>query len=145
MKIFIPISFILLIPIFNWAQTDDSGQLKSIDEVIQGIDSLLDDLDSSSGNQPNLIPVNPELFPSNPSTAPDKIDRSFRLGNELMPGNLLNAEPQSEIPATNEPVNEDDLGEIQSSPLSPNINFLPEGNADSGKKSPLMRCHRCLI
>ena len=135
MKIFVPISFILLIPIFNWAQTDDSGQLKSIDEVIQGIDSLLDDLDSSSENQPNLIPVNPELFPSNPSTAPDKIDRSFRLGNELMPGNLLNAEPQSEIPATNEPVNEDDLGEIQSSPLSPNINFLPEGNADSGKKS----------
>ena len=68
MKIFTPISFILLIPIFNWAQTDDSGQLKSIDEVIQGIDSLLDDLDSSSGNQPNLIPVNPDLFPSNPST-----------------------------------------------------------------------------
>ena len=52
-----------------------------------------------------------------------------------MPGNLLNTEPQSEIPATNEPVNEDDLGEIQSSPLSPNINFLPEGNADSGKNS----------
>ena len=57
MKIFTPISFILLFPIFNWAQTDDSGQLKSIDEVIQGIDSLLDDLDSSSGNhKSNPIP-----------------------------------------------------------------------------------------
>lgn len=87
-----------------FGQAGGPPQLKSIDEVIQGIDSLLEDLDQGSDNGNSL-------FGSELDKNGAPIDRSFRVGNELMPENLLDEEPQNFSPST-ETVNEDDLGDI---------------------------------
>jgi tetratricopeptide (TPR) repeat protein len=91
-----------------FGQVDGPPQLKSIDEVIQGIDSLLEDLDQGTDNQSSS---RDSLFGSEADNKDAPIDRSFRVGNELMPGNLLNEEVTN-FPANTQSVNEDDLGEI---------------------------------
>ena len=91
-----------------FGQVDGPPQLKSIDEVIQGIDSLLEDLDQGTDNQSSS---RDSLFGSEADNKDAQIDRSFRVGNELMPGNLLNEEVTN-FPANTQSVNEDDLGEI---------------------------------
>ena len=71
----------------------------------------------------DLITFNYLLAPNN------EIDRSFRVGNELMPENLLNNDSQASPPSL-DPVNEDDLGDIpqtDSNFLSPLIpDALPD-------------------
>ena len=106
--------------LFVLAQDEELPQLKSIDEVLQGIDSLLDNMDNKEGSnqafsEESFVPSGSNLLaPTN------EIDRSFRVGNELMPENLLNNDTQAS-PPTLDPVNEDDLGEVPiASPLIPN-------------------------
>ena len=117
--------FILLISTFLvWNQSfsqDNSGgtELKSIEEVIEGIDSLLGDIKNSSSesNSAPLVPTYPQ------SSSFDNLETqqgSFRVQDELMPNNLLNSnfsEPEPSI--LDEPLNLDDINP----PLSrPNLN-----------------------
>jgi len=117
--------FILLISTFlGWNQSfsqDNSGgtELKSIEEVIEGIDSLLGDIKNSSSesNSAPLVPTYPQ------SSSFDNLETqqgSFRVQDELMPNNLLNSnfsEPEPSI--LDEPLNLDDINP----PLSrPNLN-----------------------
>ena len=102
-----PVLFSVIFSFCCFGQDSGGSQLKSIDEVIQGIDSLLDDLDS--GNDSGSFNDSLLDSPSDVNAAP--IDRSFRVGNELMPDYLLN----EKVEGTNlllPSVNEDDLGEL---------------------------------
>jgi len=81
-----PALFSTTLAFFCFGQAGGGSQLKSIDEVIQGIDSLLDDLDR--GDDP--APFNDSLLDSQSDINEAPIDRSFRVGNELMPEYLLN-------------------------------------------------------
>ena len=109
--------------LFARAQDQETPQLKSIDEVLQGIDSLLDDMDKKDGSG-QAFPVESSVPTGlNLLTPTNEIDRSFRVGNELMPENLLNNNTQASTPALDS-VNEDDLGDIplrDSNALSPLI------------------------
>ena len=115
--------FILLISTcLVWNQSfsqDNSGgtELKSIEEVIEGIDSLLGDIKNSSSesNSAPLVPTYPQS-PSYPqSSSFDNLETqqgSFRVQDELMPNNLLNSnfsEPEPSI--LDEPLNLDDINE----------------------------------
>ena len=67
-------------------------ELKSIEEVINGIDSLLEEIDRSSENQLDQTDqVNEALKNDFPGT-----NQSFRVQNELLPEELRN--PVSETP-----------------------------------------------
>ena len=74
-----------------FAQNESTGtELKSIEEVIEGIDSLLGDIERSS-EQDNITPIMP-TYPSTPSFEPiEESSGSFRVQNELMPNNLLDS------------------------------------------------------
>tara|TARA_B100001057_G_scaffold495203_1_gene593652 strand:+ start:50 stop:2173 length:2124 start_codon:yes stop_codon:yes gene_type:complete len=113
----------LTVTFFARAQDQETPQLKSIDEVLQGIDSLLDDMDKKDGSG-QAFPVESSVPTGlNLLTPTNEIDRSFRVGNELMPENLLNNNTQASTPALDS-VNEDDLGDIplrDSNALSPLI------------------------
>ena len=97
--------------LFAWTQNEETPQLKSIDEVLQGIDSLLDDMDKNEKSNQAFPGESFETSGSNLISPSNEIDRSFRVGNELMPGNLISDDtptPSSVL----DPVNEDDLGDI---------------------------------
>lgn len=85
---------------FTHLSAQEDLELKSIDEVIQGIDSLLGDMEESS-----LIPT--PRIPTIDDAENDEIDRSFRLGNELMPDIFLDDNEENSIDL--DAVNEDDL------------------------------------
>ena len=125
--------FILLISTcLVWNQSfsqDNSGgtELKSIEEVIEGIDSLLGDIKNSSAesNSAPLIPA----YPPNPSF--DNVDTqpgSFRVQDELMPENLLNSNfPEPEPSILDEPLNLDDINPplSQPNPIQPAPSVQP--------------------
>ena len=82
-------------------------ELKSIDEVIDGIDSLLGDIDP---NQPEL----PQRI--SPNSIPDQFGGSdldatpFRVNNELMPDMFLDEKENPPIdPLLEQPLNLDDV------------------------------------
>jgi len=115
-----PALFSTTLAFFCFGQAGGGSQLKSIDEVIQGIDSLLDDLDR--GDDP--APFNDSLLDSQSDINEAPIDRSFRVGNELMPEYLLNEKVEDTnllLPS----VNEYDLGE------------LPEKEGVTGQSMPI--------
>jgi tetratricopeptide (TPR) repeat protein len=118
--------------LFASAQDEEAPQLKSIDEVLQGIDSLLNDMDEKDGRNQAFTAESFEPGGSNLLAPNNEIDRSFRVGNELMPENLLNNDSQATPPSL-DPVNEDDLGDIPQSDsnfLSPLIpDALPDPTA----------------
>ncbi len=128
MKIFTKYSlpFFLLIPLFfSWHSTFSQGnsggsELKSIEEVIEGIDSLLGDIRDNS-NQPSPSPIMPNYpraqDPIYNSPAENSDSGSFRVQNELMPDILLNdkADP-SPNPLFEEPLNLDDINPPQQEP-----------------------------
>ena len=118
-RLILSLSFIF--SLFAWAQNDETPQLKSINEVLQGIDSLLNDMDKKEGSNQGFPMDAFEPSGSNLLSPTNEIDRSFRVGNELMPGNLLNNDSQASLPAI-DPVNEDDLGDI---PLIDSNSFSP--------------------
>ena len=68
----------------------DSGfELKTIDEVMQGIDELLSGVDADNEPQKYTDPSKTLLLPTDQS-----LDRPFRLENELMPKNLQPTEKE---------------------------------------------------
>ncbi|MFL2928249.1 MAG: hypothetical protein ACJZ72_06655 [Opitutales bacterium] len=79
--------------------------LKSIDEVIEGIDSLLGDIDENSNNQQYPSPVFPRVSEGETN------EGSFRVQNELMPDILLDDDFQNQPSGIreNESVNLDDI------------------------------------
>jgi tetratricopeptide (TPR) repeat protein len=94
---------IFLISLFFWSTTygqrldsDEPSREKSLDEVIDGIDALLNEVEKNtqSSSRENVGP-NPYLTP--PFADPVRVspdtgtgaDKSFRVKNELVPGNLL--------------------------------------------------------
>ena len=91
---------------------------KSLQEVIQGIDALLDDIEKSSASpavqspsvsdSPLYDPVDIPGRPS-PQTPTDAGDKSFRLKDELLPGNLLNQGSEPSADSTLQPYNKDDV------------------------------------
>ena len=114
----------LCIPLFLlgfYVQAQDS-EVKSIDQVIQGIDSLLDEIDRSN-ETPQFAP-NPisqprgSFLPSRSTTPPANLDGSFRVENELMPSNLRQNTP--EVLVNEEDINPD--ADIQPTILDDNIN-----------------------
>ena len=62
---------------------ESSPEIKTIDEVIQGIDDLLSGVDAAKEDQKYTDPSKTLLMPTNQT-----LDRPFRLENELMPQNL---------------------------------------------------------
>ncbi len=62
---------------------DAPPEIKTIDEVIQGIDDLLSGVDAANEPQKYTDPSKTLLLPGK-----ETLDRPFRLENELMPGNL---------------------------------------------------------
>ncbi|OUW35808.1 MAG: hypothetical protein CBD35_06220, partial [Verrucomicrobia bacterium TMED175] len=62
---------------------DAPSEIKTIDEVIQGIDALLSGVDAANEPQKYTDPSKTLLLPGT-----ETLDRPFRLENELMPGNL---------------------------------------------------------
>ena len=116
-------------------QQSGGSQLKSIDEVIQGIDSLLDDLDRGEGQDTfddSLMDLQVGQRDG------DTIDRSFRVGNELMPEYLLDerSEGANMLPTS---VNEDDLGDLDQSDENIGLPIPISGQAASFSRSPSAR------
>ena len=89
-----------------------SGDLRSVEEVIRNIDDLLGEYDQDfefQGDEPTARPeavnsyspppvLNPQLIPQNsrqdpiqaiPSEQPPSFEGSYRLENELMPENYV--------------------------------------------------------
>ena len=62
---------------------DAPSEIKTIDEVIQGIDALLSGVDAANEPQKYSDPSKTLLLPG-----AETLDRPFRLENELMPENL---------------------------------------------------------
>ena len=60
-----------------------TSEIKTIDEVIQGIDALLSGVDAANEPQKYTDPSKTLLLPG-----AETLDRPFRLENELMPENL---------------------------------------------------------
>ena len=115
----------------TFAQSNSGGsEIKSIEEVIEGIDSLLGDIKKSS-NEPSSSPMN-STFPSEPVyNSPQVKSGSFRVEDELMPNILLNEKsPNSSKPFLDEPLNLDDINpplqQLQPTQLS-----LPIQNVES--------------
>ncbi len=120
MKSLHSISWSVLLSLFSlnntlWSQ--DEPELKSIDEVIQGIDSLLGDMDKSRSTPTPRIPTIEKA-------GEDEIDRSFRLGNELMPDIFLDEESVDSLDLN--AVNEDDLGMPADSAMNPTLRPILE-------------------
>ena len=112
-------------------QPGGGSQLKSIDEVIQGIDSLLDDLDRGDGQDTfDDLQVG--------KGDDDGIDRSFRVGNELMPEYLLDEKPEGAnmMPTY---VNEDDLGDLDQNDEKRGLPLPISGQAATISRSPKAR------
>lgn len=109
------ITFLLCVcPTFLCSFGQNSGsELKSIDEVIRGIDSLLGDLDADKSIEPNI--QGNKFFDNSPKARQAELDPSFRLGNELMPGNLLDSDVSNSLKL--EAVNEEDLGGLSTAPI----------------------------
>ena len=91
---------------------------KSLQEVIQGIDALLDDIEKSSASPAVQSPsvsdsplYGPADIPGQPSpqTPTGAGDKSFRLKDELLPGNLLNQGSEPSADSTLQPYNKDDV------------------------------------
>jgi len=104
-----------LIPSFllchqTFSQNNSGGiELKSIEEVIDGIDSLLGDIKKSS-NEPASSSSFPNYSREPIYDDPKEKSGSFRVQNELMPDILLNDKTQSPTkPLFDEPLNLDDI------------------------------------
>ena len=91
---------------------------KSLQEVIQGIDALLDDIEKSSASPVVQSPsvsdsplYGPADIPGRPSpqTPTGAGDKSFRLKDELLPGNLLNQGSEPSDDSSLQPYNKDDV------------------------------------
>jgi tetratricopeptide (TPR) repeat protein len=132
MKISSKLYFILLIFTFlfwnrSFSQGNAGGtELKSIEEVIEGIDSLLGDIKNSSSesNSAPLVPTFQQNQGYPQSSRFDNADEqlgSFRVQNELMPNNLLNSNFDSSEPSILEqPLNLDDINPpLSQSPPAP--------------------------
>ena len=85
-------------------------QEKSLDEVIDGIDALLNEVEKSSQSSPKQsVQPNPFLTPSAPVFEPAQPpvenggDQSFRVKNELVPGNLLDGVKDSPLDLSVDP------------------------------------------
>ena len=114
--------FILLISTcLVWNQSfsqDNSGgtELKSIEEVIEGIDSLLGDIKNSS-SESNSAPLVPTYPQSSNFDDLENQQGSFRVQDELMPNNLLNSNfPEPEPSILDETLNLDDINPPLSQP-----------------------------
>ncbi|MEJ6622495.1 MAG: hypothetical protein QNL93_11160 [Opitutae bacterium] len=136
--------FFFLIPTFllchqTFAQNNSGGtELKSIEEVIEGIDSLLGDIKKSS-----IEPASSSSFPNYPSEpiydAPKAESGSFRVQNELMPDILLNDKAQSPTkPLFDEPLNLDDINP-QLEARQPTTSRLPVQNVKSFQSAQPIR------
>jgi tetratricopeptide (TPR) repeat protein len=136
--------FFFLIPTFllchqTFAQNNSGGtELKSIEEVIEGIDSLLGDIKKSS-----IEPASSSSFPNYPSEpiydAPKAESGSFRVQNELMPDILLNDKAQSSTkPLFDEPLNLDDINP-QLEARQPTTSRLPVQNVKSFQSAQPIR------
>ena len=113
MKCIFIISFFLWISAFG--QENGAGaptQEKSLDEVIDGIDALLNEVESNSPRPPKQsvgANPNPFLTPSSPVFEPVRPpvekggDKSFRVKNELVPGNLLDSVNDTPLDLSIEP------------------------------------------
>ena len=112
--LFLPGSFICSLS----AQNESTGtELKSIEEVIEGIDSLLGDIERSS-EQDNITPIMP-TYPSTPSFEPiEESSGSFRVQNELMPNNLLDS-------TLDEPTNNSSSPEVNLDDINPSVDEAP--------------------
>ena len=84
------LTFIPLVDSFSQAESEVKD-FKSIEEVISGIDSLLGDIKQNSISRSSEN----SIFPS--SSANDNQEGSFRVQNELMPGNLIPETEQSSV------------------------------------------------
>ncbi|MEJ6523808.1 MAG: hypothetical protein QNL65_06495 [Opitutales bacterium] len=136
--------FFFLIPTFllchqTFSQNNSGGtELKSIEEVIEGIDSLLGDIKKSS-----IEPASSSSFPNYPSEpiydAPKAESGSFRVQNELMPDILLNdkAQPPTK-PLFDEPLNLDDINP-QLEARQPTTSRLPVQNVKSFQSAQPIR------
>ena len=136
--------FFFLIPTFllchqTFSQNNSGGtELKSIEEVIEGIDSLLGDIKKSS-----IEPASSSSFPNYPSEpiydAPKAESGSFRVQNELMPDILLNDKAQSPTkPLFDEPLNLDDINP-QLEARQPTTSRLPVQNVKSFQSAQPIR------
>ena len=113
MKCIFIISFFLWISAFG--QSNGAGlptQEKSLDEVIDGIDALLNEVENNSPRSPKQrvgSNPNPFLTPSSPVFEPVRPpvekggDKSFRVKNELVPGNLLDSVNDTPLDLSIEP------------------------------------------
>ncbi len=123
--LFLPGSFICSLS----AQNESTGtELKSIEEVIEGIDSLLGDIERSS-EQDNITPIMP-TYPSTPSFEPiEESSGSFRVQNELMPNNLLDS-------TLDEPTNNSSSPEVNLDDINPSVDEAPIIPAETNNFSP---------
>ena len=123
--LFLPGSFICSLS----AQNESTGtELKSIEEVIEGIDSLLGDIERSS-EQDNITPIMP-TYPSTPSFEPvEESSGSFRVQNELMPNNLLDS-------TLDEPKNNPSSPEVNLDDINPSIDEAPTIPVETNNLSP---------
>ena len=123
--LFLPGSFICSLS----AQNESTGtELKSIEEVIEGIDSLLGDIERSS-EQDNNTPIMP-TYPSTPSFEPvEESSGSFRVQNELMPNNLLDS-------TLDEPTNNSSSPEVNLDDINPSIDEAPIIPVETNNFSP---------
>ncbi len=109
MKCIFVISFFLCISTFGQEfGVGGATQEKSLDEVIDGIDALLNEVEkNTSGPFRNQAEPNPYLSPAIDEpvqVSPDKGgDKSFRVKDELVPGNLLDNVKDSPLDLSPEP------------------------------------------
>jgi tetratricopeptide (TPR) repeat protein len=123
------LTFIPLVDSFSQAESEVKD-FKSIEEVISGIDSLLGDIKQNSISRSSEN----SIFPS--SSANDNQEGSFRVQNELMPGNLIPETEQSSVGRglSVPPVNIDDVNpsnsRLSSPPMKLNQPTIPVGEFD---------------
>ena len=121
-----------------WSQEGSTPQLKSVDEVVQGIDSLLDDL-GKRVEGPSLQPEDRLVEDPSVITPDSEMDGSFRVENALMPDYLINASSEQ---TPQQDVNEDDLNIFQDvTPSDGGIetsvqSFQPTGNPSGFISNP---------
>ncbi len=92
----------------NAQSTSEGSELKSIEEVIDGIDSLLGDI-KRSNEQDNSTPLLP-TYQNPPTYNLEEETGSFRVQNELMPNILLDSkDPNEAEQPTDFGINLDDI------------------------------------
>lgn len=101
---------------------ESSPEIKTIDEVIQGIDDLLSGVDAAKEDQKYTDPSKTLLMPTNQT-----LDRPFRLENELMPQNLQPTENEDST----------DLGSGLLQPPKPLAPTLQSPNIPSAMPMPI--------